>query len=196
MQVMSLSCVIVDLLVKKCAWFTSSIAPKHWIVAFKKHVFPVFRNPRPNFIGEGLLLALRSGPWGSRDGHNFFSAILRAESCLVFDPCLGVGAWGGVIRLAAGVLSVLSSFCLFLYSGPVFLRRIFSHVVQGGVDFPIVRSFLHTHIGASSLLHLLRGPLLPSSFLLVRCGSAVQSQSSSSSQHMVSWGLYIYRMPV
>jgi len=133
MQVMSLSCVIVDLLVKECAWFTSSIAPRHWIVAFRKHVFPVFRNPRPNFIGEGLLLAFRSGSRGSRDGHDFFSAILRTECCLVFDPCLGVGAWGGVMELAAGVLSVLSSFSLFLFPGPVFLRRISSHVRQGGV---------------------------------------------------------------
>jgi len=86
MQVMSLSCVIVDSLVKKCAWFISSIAPRHWIVAFRKHVFPVFRNPRPNFIGEGLLLAFCSGSGGSWDGHGFLSAVLRTESCLVFDP--------------------------------------------------------------------------------------------------------------
>jgi len=137
MQVMSLSCVIVDLLVKECAWFNSSIAQRHWIVAFRNHVFPAFRNPRPKFIGEGLLLAFRSGSRGSRDGHDFFFAILRAESCLVFDPCLGFGACGGVMRLAAGVLSVLSSFSLFLFSGPVFLRRIFSHVGQAGVGrFP------------------------------------------------------------
>jgi len=137
MQVMSLSCVVVDLLVKECAWFTLSIAPRHWIVAFRKHVFLVFRNPRPNFIGEELLLTFRSGSRGSRDGHDFFSAILRTESCLVFDPCLGVGAWGGVMRLVPGVLFFLSSFSLFLFSGPVFLRRIFSHVGQGGIgQFP------------------------------------------------------------
>ena len=106
-------------------------------MAFRKHEFPVFRNPRPNFMGEGLLLAFRSGSRGSRDGHNFFSVILRTESCLVFDLCLGIGAWGGVMRLAAGALSVLSSFSLFLFSGPVFLRQFFSHVGQGGVGrFP------------------------------------------------------------
>ena len=128
MQVMSLSCVIVDLLVKECTWYTSSIAPRHWIVAFRKHVFQVLRSPRPDFIREGLLLAFRSGSRGSQDGYDFFSTLLRTESCLVFVPCLGVGAWGGVMRLAAVVLSVLSSFSLFLFPGPVFLRRIFSHV--------------------------------------------------------------------
>jgi len=74
---------------------------------------------------------------GSRDGHDFFSAISRVESCLEFVPCPGVGARGEMMRLAAGVLSVLSSFSLFLFTGPVFLRRIFSHVGQGGVGrFP------------------------------------------------------------
>ena len=101
MQVRSLSCFIVDLLVKGCNWFISSIAPRHWIVAFKKHVFPVFRNPRPDFCGEGFLSAFRSGSQGSRDKCGF-SAFLRTESCLMSAPDLGVGAWGGVVRLTAG----------------------------------------------------------------------------------------------
>ena len=174
-QVRSLSCVVVILLVKECIWFTSLIAPRHWIVAFRKHVFLVFRSPRMDFIGEGLLLMFRSGSRGSRDGCCFFSTFLRTESCLVSAPCLGVGAWGGVIRLTAGVrflgwgeglgkacdvefcfvscgglffsvfspssflssyfirLPILSSFSLPLFPGPVFLRRVFSHVGQGGV---------------------------------------------------------------
>ena len=83
MQVRSLSCVIntrliVDLLVKECNWFTSSIAPRRWIVAFKKHVFPVFRSPRTDFCGEGLLSAFHSGSRGSRNGCGF-SAFLRTE---------------------------------------------------------------------------------------------------------------------
>jgi len=71
-------------------------------VAFRKHVFPVFRNPRPDFCGEGLLSACRSGSRGSRDGCGF-SAFLRTESCLMYAPDLGVGAWGGVVRLTAGI---------------------------------------------------------------------------------------------
>jgi len=102
-QVRSLSSVVVDLSVKDYIWFTSSIAPRHWIVAFRKHVFPVFRSHRPDFVGEGLLSTFRSGSRGSRDGCGFFSTFLRAESCLVSAPCLGVGAWEGVMRLTAGV---------------------------------------------------------------------------------------------
>ena len=83
MQVRSLSCVVVDLLVKECIRFTSSIAPRHWIVAFRKHVFPVFRSPRPDFVGEGHFLAFCLGSRGSRDGCDFFSANLRMESCFV-----------------------------------------------------------------------------------------------------------------
>ena len=100
-------------------------------------MFPEFRIPRPTVIGEGLLLAFCSDSRGSWDGHDFLSAILRVESCLEFDQCLGVGARGGMMWLAAGVLSALSSFSLFLFSGPVFLRQIFSRVGQGGVGrFP------------------------------------------------------------
>ena len=102
MQVRSLSRVIVDLLVKECNRFTSSIAPRHWIVAFRKHVFPVFRSPRPNFCGEGLLSACRSGSRGSRDGWGV-SVFLRTKSCLMYVSDLGVGAWWGVVGLTAGI---------------------------------------------------------------------------------------------
>ena len=108
MQVRSLSCVVVDLLVKECIRFTSSIAPRHWIVAFRKHVFPVFRSPRPDFVGEGLLLAFCLGSRGSRDWCGFFSANLRTESCLVESylvpvSCRRIEAWKGVVRPAAGI---------------------------------------------------------------------------------------------
>jgi len=108
MQVRSLSCVVVDLLVKECMRFTSSIAPRHWIVAFRKHAFPVFRSLRPDFVGEGLLLAFCLGSWGSRDGCGFFSANLRTESCLVESclvpvSCRRIEAWKGVARPAAGI---------------------------------------------------------------------------------------------
>ena len=53
MQVRSLSCVVVDLLVQKCIRFISSIAPRHWIVAFRKHVFPVFRSPGQISLRKG-----------------------------------------------------------------------------------------------------------------------------------------------
>jgi len=174
-QIRSLSCVVVDLSVKECIWFTSSIAPRHWIVAFRKHVFPVFRSPWPDFVGEGLLSTFHSDSWGSRGGCSFFSIFLKAESCLVSASCLGAGAWKGVMRLTAGVcflgsgvgsrkacgvelclvscgglffsvfspssflssyfvrLPILSSLSLPLLSGLVFLRRVFSHVGQGGV---------------------------------------------------------------
>ena len=91
MQVRSFSCVIVDSLVKGCNWFTSSIAPRHWIVAFRKHVFPVLRNPWPDLCREGLFSVLHSGSWGSRNKHGF-SAFLGAESCLMYAPDLEVGA--------------------------------------------------------------------------------------------------------
>ena len=208
-QVRSLSCVVVDLSVKECIWFTSHIAPRHWIVTFRKHVFPVFRSPRPDFVGEGLFSTFRLGSQGSRGGCSFFTTFLRAESCLVSAPCLEVGAWEGVMRLTGGVrflgsgvgsgkacgvefcfvccgglffsvfspssflssyfvrLPILSSFSLPLFPGPVFLRRVYSHVGQGGVGrFPHC-SFVHTRISASLLLHLLRGLLLPSSSLPV-----------------------------
>jgi len=100
-QTRSLSCVVVDFFVKKCIWFTLSIAPRHWIMAFRKHVFPVFRSPRPGFVGQGILSTFRSG---SRGRFSLFSANLRAESCLVSVSCRRAWAWRGVVRLTAGVL--------------------------------------------------------------------------------------------
>ena len=173
-QTRSLSCVVVNFFVKKCIWFTSSIAPRHWIVAFRKHVFPVFRSPWPDFVGEGLLLTFRSG---SRGRFILFSAFLKVESCLVPVSCRRAGAWRGVVRLTTGVLilepgvgsrkacgvglclvscgglfsvfsplSFLSSYfdrlptlsilSISLLSGTVFLRRVFSHVGQGGWSIP------------------------------------------------------------
>jgi hypothetical protein len=93
MQVRSLSCVVVDLLVKECNWFTSSTAPRHSIVAYRKHVFAVFRNPRPDFVGKGLLSTFRSGSQGSRNGYAL-STFLRAESCLVSCICSVSGGRG------------------------------------------------------------------------------------------------------
>jgi len=95
-------------LVKECIRFTSSIAPRHWIVAFRKHVFPVFRSPHSDFVGEGLLLAFCLGSRGSWDGCGFFSANLRTESCLVESylvpvSCLRIEAWKGVVRPTAGI---------------------------------------------------------------------------------------------
>ena len=66
-RVRSLSCVVVDSLVEECNCFTSSIAPRHCIVALRKHVFPVIRSPRPDLCGEELLSVLHSGSRGSRD---------------------------------------------------------------------------------------------------------------------------------
>ena len=108
MQVRSLSCVVVDLLVKECILFTSSIAPRHWIVAFRKHVFLVFRSPLPDFVGEGLLLVFCLGSRGSQDGCSFFPANLRTESCLVESypvpvSCRRIEAWKGVVRPAADI---------------------------------------------------------------------------------------------
>ena len=146
-------------------------------MAFRKHVFPVFRNPRPDFVGEGLLSTFRSGSPGR---FILLSAFLAAESCLVPVSCRRAGAWRGVVRLAAGILilepgvgsrktcgvglclvsfvwcgrvfcifsplSLLSSYLVRLLtlsvlsvslsSGAVFLRRVFSHVGQGGVGRP------------------------------------------------------------
>jgi len=59
MQIRSLSCVAVDSLVEGATWFTSSMAPRHWIVAFRKHVFPVLHSPR-QISAEGDLLPLFS----------------------------------------------------------------------------------------------------------------------------------------
>jgi len=160
MQVRSLSCVVVDLLVKECNWFTLSIAPRHWIVAIRKHVFPVFRNLRLDFVGKGLLSAFRSGSRGSRDGCRF-STFLRTESCLMrltagvrflrsgvgsgracdvefcFISCSGlffsVSSPSSFLSSYFVRLSVLSSLSLSLFPGPVFPRRVFSHVGQGGV---------------------------------------------------------------
>jgi len=164
MQVRSLSCVVVDLLVKECNWFTSSIAPRHWIVALRKHVFPVFRNPRPDFVGKGLLSAFRSGSRGSRDVYAL-STFLRAESCLVSAPCLGVGAWGGVMRLTAGVRFLGSGvgsgracdveFCFVSCSG-LFLS----------VFFPA--SFLSSYFVRFSVLSSLSLSLFPGPVILRR----------------------------
>jgi len=64
-------------------------------------MFPMFRNPRPDFVGEGLLSPFRSGSWGR---FILLSAFLEAESCLVPVSCRGAGAWKGVVRLAASIL--------------------------------------------------------------------------------------------
>ena len=171
MQVRSLSCVVVDLLVKECNWFTSSIAPRHWIVAFRKHVCPVFRNPRPDFVGEGLLSAFRSGSRGSRDGCGF-SAFLRTESCLVFAPCLGVGAWWGVMKLTAGVRFLGSGvgsgracdveFCFVSCSGLFF-----------SVFFPssfLSSYFVRLYVLSSLSLSLFPGPVFSEAGFLA-CGA-------------------------
>ena len=144
------------------------------MMAFKKHVFPVFRNPLPDFVGEGLLSTFRSGFRARLFLHSTF---FEAESCLVPVSCWRAGAWKGVVRLAAGIpllepdvgsrktcgvelcrvtfvwcgrvssiffpLSILLSYLVRLpvlpvlsvsvSSGAVFLKRVFSHVGQGGV---------------------------------------------------------------
>jgi len=69
-------------------------------MAFRKHVFPVFRNPWPDFIGEGLLSTFRSG---SRARLILLSTFLEAESCLVPVSCRRAEAWKGAVRLAAGI---------------------------------------------------------------------------------------------
>jgi len=76
------------------------MTPRHWIVAFRKHVFPVFHNPRPDFVWEGLLSTFRSS---SCVRPILLSAFLEAESCLVPVSCRRAGAWKGVVRLAAGI---------------------------------------------------------------------------------------------
>ena len=83
-----------------CIWFTSSMAPRHWIVTFRKHVFPVFRSPLLDFVGEGLLSTFHSG---FRAMLILLSTFLEAESCLVPVSCWRAGAWKGVVRLAAGI---------------------------------------------------------------------------------------------
>ena len=67
-------------------------------MAFRKHVFPVFCNPWPDFVGEGLLSTFRSGSLGRL---MLLSAFLEAESCLVSVLCRRAGSWKGVVRLAA-----------------------------------------------------------------------------------------------
>ena len=142
-------------------------------MALRKHVFLVFRIPRPDFVGDGLLSTFRSG---FRGRLILLSACLEVESCLVHVSWQRAGAWKGVVRLAAGIpilepgvgsrktcgaglclvsyvtcggvfsiispLSLLSSYLVRLLalvlsvpfsSGAVFLRRVFSHVRQGGV---------------------------------------------------------------
>ena len=69
-------------------------------MALTKHVFPVFRSPWQDFVGEGLLLAFRSG---SRGRPILLSTFLGAEPCLVPVSCRRAGAWKGVVRLAAGI---------------------------------------------------------------------------------------------
>jgi len=82
-----------------CIWFTSSMAPRHLIVAFKKHVFQVFRSPRPDFVGKELLSMFQSG---SRTRLSLLCTFLEAKSCLVPVSYRRAGAWRGVVRLAAG----------------------------------------------------------------------------------------------
>jgi len=53
------------------------------MVAFRKHVFPVFRRPRPSFVGEGLPLVFRSG---FPDGFSLLSSLLRVNLC-IFSAC-------------------------------------------------------------------------------------------------------------
>ena len=43
----SSSCVVVVVWVERLAWCISSMAPRHWIVAFRKHVLPMLHIPRP-----------------------------------------------------------------------------------------------------------------------------------------------------
>ena len=69
-------------------------------MAFRKHEFPVFRSPRPVFVGEGLLSTFRSG---SRARLILLSTFLEAGSCLVPVSYQRAGAWREVLRLAAGI---------------------------------------------------------------------------------------------
>ena len=67
-----------------------------------------------------------SDSWGFRDGHDLLSANLGVWSCVEFDPYLEVRPRGGMMRLASGVLSVISSFsrlwhhqrCLSTFTNP------------------------------------------------------------------------------
>jgi len=47
----SSSCVVVVAWVERPAWCISSMAPRHWIVAFRKHVLPMLHIPRPGVRG-------------------------------------------------------------------------------------------------------------------------------------------------
>ena len=69
-------------------------------MALKKHVFPVFRSPRQDFVGEGLQLTLRSD---SRGRLILLFSFLGAESYLVPVSCRWIEAWKGVVRPAAGI---------------------------------------------------------------------------------------------
>ena len=69
-------------------------------MAFRKHMFPVFRSPRPDFVGEGLLPTFRSG---SPARLILLSTFLEAESCLVPVLYRRAGAWRGVVRLVASI---------------------------------------------------------------------------------------------
>ena len=83
-----------------CIWFTLLMTPRHWIVAFRKHVFPVFCNPWPDFVGEGLLSTFRSGSLGRLI---LLSAFLEAESCLVPVSSRRARPWKGVVKQTAGI---------------------------------------------------------------------------------------------
>jgi len=54
----SSSCVVVVAWVERAARCTSSMAPRHWIVAFRKHVFPMLHNPRTDDCGEEFVVTL------------------------------------------------------------------------------------------------------------------------------------------
>ena len=69
-------------------------------MALRKHVFPVFRSPRPNFVGEGILSTFCSGFWGRLI---LLAAFVEVESCLVPVSCRRAGPWKGVVRLVADI---------------------------------------------------------------------------------------------
>jgi len=56
----SWSCVVVVAWVERAAWCTSSMAPRHWIVAFRKHVLPMLHIPRPGDCGGGFVATFPS----------------------------------------------------------------------------------------------------------------------------------------
>ena len=89
----SLSCVAVVSVVEGATWFTSSMAPRHWIVAFRKHVFPVLHSPRPDICWGEFVTTFLSD---TREGCDS-AASSRTEACrvlvstLLAVPCSGIG---------------------------------------------------------------------------------------------------------